>query len=320
MFSVIIPLYNKEVTIAVTLNSVLNQTFKDFEVIIINDGSTDDSLYVVNSFNDPRLYVSSQENAGVSQARNNAVLKARYDYLAFLDADDYWAPNYLEEIAKLIKSYPQNHVFTTAYQVITRNRSFSQCERLQEGLIEDFFKTRATNHIMRTSATVVHKIALDAVGGFPPGMYGGEDDYTWAKIAIKYKIVFSPKVLATYDNRNSSYHLRRGKLDTCKESWFDLYEDNNFYRNEFIASKAISAGIRYAYGAPQLKSLEIEERTRYTTLAKEKWKYLYILNRIPQPLILLVKKILPLYKRSKCWLARGKTMAYVANFYDSGSP
>lgn len=306
MFSVIIPLFNKEVTIAVTLNSVLNQSFTDFEIIVINDGSTDNSLYVVNSFKDSRIKVISQENKGVSMARNLAIKEAEYDYIAFLDADDVWSPDYLKEITHLIRKYPECSVYTVAYRVIGQNKTSVKCEKLPEGIIEDYFEARFKHHIMRTSTIVVNKKVFDCVGGFPEGMIGGEDDYTWAKIALKFKIAFTPKILATYDNRNSTFYLRRGQMDTCQESWLDFYEPDNFYRNEFIASKAITAGIRYAYGTRQRKSLCIEKSTAYTTLSKSRWRYLYFLNRTPYFLILFIKVLIPFYKRNKYWLGKKK--------------
>lgn len=107
MFSVIIPLYNKEKFIFETLSSVSNQTFSDYEVIIVNDSSTDNSLNIAKSFEekDKRFKVYTVPNGGVSKARNFGISKAIGDYVCFLDADDIWKNNYLEEAAYLIKKY-----------------------------------------------------------------------------------------------------------------------------------------------------------------------------------------------------------------------
>ncbi|OKL39558.1 glycosyltransferase family 2 protein [Pontibacter flavimaris] len=310
MFSVIIPLFNKEVTVATTIESVLNQSFQDFEVIIINDGSTDQSLEIASSFKDDRIQLYSQQNLGVSQARNYGIRKAKRSYLAFLDADDIWDPGYLWEMQKLIKKYKEYAVFTCAYRVITQNRNSIKCDGLPEGIIKDFFEERTRNHIMRTSAVVVHRAVIEKVGGFPVGMVGGEDDFTWAKIAINYQIVFTPKVMMTYDNRNSTFNQRRGKPDSCCESWLDLYETGNYYRNEFIAMKALSAGIRHAYGYPQQHSRRIEKATKYTILYKKKWRQLYVLNRLPYFMIPPLRQMLPVYKQTKSKFARvGKNIA-----------
>jgi glycosyltransferase involved in cell wall biosynthesis len=307
LFSVIVPLFNKERSIAVTLNSVLNQTINDFEVIVVNDGSTDNSLQIARSFKDERIRVFTQENKGVSAARNVALDLAQNEYVSFLDADDYWEPNYLEEISKLIKKYPEYSVFICAYRVLGQIKISTKCDALSEGVINDFFEARMKHHIMRTSTVTAHKDVISSVGNFPEGMKGGEDDFTWMKIALKYKIVLTPKILATYDNRNSTFNQRRGQMDACPESWLNFYEEGNYFRNEFIAAKAITAGIRYAYGAPQQKSLDIEKATRFTTLSKEKWRHLFILNRIPPVLIRLIKIAKPAYKQAKFWLARKKS-------------
>src|SRR5690606_21977683 len=101
-FSVVISVFNKEKYIAETLKSVLNQTFTDFEIIILNDGSMDNSQAEILKFDDPRIKYFSQRNQGAAAARNEAIQKAENDYIALLDADDYWYPFYLEEQKKSI--------------------------------------------------------------------------------------------------------------------------------------------------------------------------------------------------------------------------
>ncbi|MBT8256619.1 MAG: glycosyltransferase family 2 protein, partial [Bacteroidia bacterium] len=98
MFSVVIPLYNKEAFISTTIRSVLDQSFQDFELLVIDDGSTDDSHKIVQEFNDSRIRLKSIKNSGVSVARNFGVEKSKYDWIAFLDADDYWTSGFLETL------------------------------------------------------------------------------------------------------------------------------------------------------------------------------------------------------------------------------
>ena len=105
MFSVIIPLYNKELSISNTIQSVLDQTFQNFEIVIVNDGSTDNSVKEVEKFDDKRIRLIHQENQGVSAARNRGIEEAKYEWIAFLDADDLWMENHLEEMTKLIHDY-----------------------------------------------------------------------------------------------------------------------------------------------------------------------------------------------------------------------
>ena len=106
MISVIIPLYNKEKQIAKTLQTVLNQTYQNFEIVIVNDGSTDRSVDEVKKFLNSRIRLINQKNGGVSAARNRGIKEAKGEYLAFLDADDIWQNNYLQTQIDLICKYP----------------------------------------------------------------------------------------------------------------------------------------------------------------------------------------------------------------------
>ena len=114
--SVVIPLYNKEKQIAHTLQSVLNQTFQDFEIVIVDDGSTDGSVAEVEKFSDSRIRLIHQKNAGVSAARNRGIEAAKGDLIAFLDADDVWMPEYLATQYHLSQKYPDCNVFACNYE------------------------------------------------------------------------------------------------------------------------------------------------------------------------------------------------------------
>ena len=104
-FTVVIPLYNKEQYIAETLDSVKKQSFDDYEVLIINDSSTDNSLSIAQSYEtDNRFHVFTKANGGVSAARNYGIEKAKGEYVCFLDADDLWDEKYLEEADRLLKT------------------------------------------------------------------------------------------------------------------------------------------------------------------------------------------------------------------------
>ena len=107
MFSIVIPLYNKELSISNTIQSVLDQTFQNFEIVIVNDGSTDNSVKEVEEFDDKRIRLIHQKNQGVSAARNRGIEEAKYEWVAFLDADDLWMKEHLEEYAKVVIENPQ---------------------------------------------------------------------------------------------------------------------------------------------------------------------------------------------------------------------
>lgn len=205
MISVVIPLYNKEKQIASTLQSVLNQSFQDFEVVIVDDGSTDGSVDVVKRFSDPRIRVIKQKNAGVSVARNRGIEEANGEYVALLDGDDEWLPVYLETQIALAAKYPQCDVFATNYKfrnqngqetpTIIRNLPFKS----EDGVLSNYFQVASTSHPPICSISIMaRKEAFLAIGGFPAGIKSGEDLLTWARLACKYKIAYSNKPLAVF--------------------------------------------------------------------------------------------------------------------------
>ena len=114
-FSIIIPAYNLENYIAAALQSVLVQTFQDFEIIIVDDGSSDETVSIIQSFHDPRIRLVSQVNGGVSRARNAGMKKAVGAYIAFMDGDDYWYPEHLELAADFFNRHPEILAYANRY-------------------------------------------------------------------------------------------------------------------------------------------------------------------------------------------------------------
>ncbi|MDR0866400.1 MAG: glycosyltransferase [Candidatus Symbiothrix sp.] len=204
MISIVIPLYNKEKQIENTLRSVFSQTFQDFEIVIVDDGSTDNSANIVRSINDKRIRFIEQKNHGVSMARNIGIQVAKYESIAFLDADDEWKPDYLETQIGLIHCFPECRVFACAYE-------FKRDEKLtpvilnkipfkgEKGVLTNYFEVASCSHPpLWTSAVVVKKEAILSIGGFPKNVTSGEDLLTWARLAVKYKIAYSRKVEAIF--------------------------------------------------------------------------------------------------------------------------
>ena len=206
MVSVVIPLYNKEKQVGRTLESVLAQTFKDFEVVIVDDGSTDGSAEVVKTFDDPRIRLIRQANAGVSAARNRGIDAARYDYIALLDADDLWEPEYLATQVNLIKEYPECDVFATDYVMQKDNgeRINTTINKLpftaESGILTNYFEVAAcSNPPLWTSSSIISKNSIKNIGGFPIGIKVGEDLLTWARLACRYQIAYVKTPLATFN-------------------------------------------------------------------------------------------------------------------------
>ena len=198
MISIVIPLYNKATSIATALDCVLAQTYQDFEVVVVDDGSTDEGAAIVVEYADSRIRLIRQENAGVSAARNRGVAEAKGEYVAFLDADDEWLLGYLEVQYSLTQRYPQCDVYATNYE-FRRISGFTESTILrklpvksQDFVMINYFEVAYSSHPpLWTSAVMVRKRAMESVGGFPVGVKSGEDLLTWARLAVRYKIAYS---------------------------------------------------------------------------------------------------------------------------------
>lgn len=206
MISIVIPLYNKADCIATALDSVLAQTYQDFEVVVVDDGSTDEGAAIVERYADPRMRLIHQANAGVSAARNKGIAESKGEYVAFLDADDEWSPEYLKVQSQLTEMYPLCDVFATNYQF--RGPSGNMVPTILRRLpskdesfgLTNYFEVAYSSHPpLWTSAVMVRKAALESIGGFPVGIRSGEDLLTWARLALKYKIAYSVRRLAIYN-------------------------------------------------------------------------------------------------------------------------
>ena len=204
------PLYNKAPYVAKAIESVLNQTCTDYELVIMDDGSTDDSYIVASKTIEGRdnCHIEKQENAGVSMARNNAVAMSRGDYLCFLDADDWWAPSFLERMDWLINEYPDAGIYGTNYYYVKNGRQRICVTSAETGYI-DYCRVYADKLSMPlTSISVAVKPKIfNEMHGFPERIKLGEDFLLWIKIALKYKVAFLNEPLAYY-NQDSAPEWR----------------------------------------------------------------------------------------------------------------
>ena len=209
-YSIIVPLYNKAPYVKRALESIVSQTFTDWECIIVDDGSTDESIKVVQDFIldvscmmydvCEKIKVIQQENAGVAAARNNGVAISNGEYVCFLDADDWWEPTWLEEMDKLIQEYPDAGLYATNYVYYKPGKTHVALN-LKRGYMNypDAYLYDLTMPVTSITTCMPRRI-FDEMGGFPLGIKLGEDFLLWAKIAIKYKVAFCEKPLAYYNN------------------------------------------------------------------------------------------------------------------------
>lgn len=201
MISVVIPLYNKEKSVRATLESVLAQTYIDYEVIIVNDGSTDNSVAVIESiipsFHHSSIRLFSKPNGGVSSARNFGVEKSRGEYVAFLDADDKWAPVYLETMARLIADYPQAVMYGLGFSWIYPNGREvpASCAENFRGIIPN-----DGSWLMKfwTGSTCCRKSDILKVGLFNTRLTHGEDLDMWWRLMLSGDVAFDSHKCAYY--------------------------------------------------------------------------------------------------------------------------
>jgi len=204
-FSIIVPLYNKADYVRKALESIVNQTFQDYEVIILNDGSTDNSLDVAEKFFerfkilDFRFKILDQKNAGVAAARNNGVAASEGEYMCFLDADDWWEPEMLEEIDRLIQEYPDAGLYATNYVYYKPGKTHVALH-LDRGYMNYPEAYLHGEMPVWTGAVCMPRKVFDEMGGFPVGIKLGEDFLLWAKTALHYPLAFCEKPLAYYNN------------------------------------------------------------------------------------------------------------------------
>lgn len=233
-FSVIIPLYNKAPYVRKTVESVLRQTFDDYELVIIDNGSNDGSSEIVASFTDPRIrIVRLEENVGVSNARNKGVSLSTAPYITFLDADDWWEPTFLEEMAGLIKRHPGAGIYGTKYYIVKNGKKRVAPIGVDEDFLEgeiNYCRVYAKTLCMPlTSITVsMPRAVFDEMEGFKPHLKLGEDFDLWVRIALKHKVVFFNKPLSNYnqdvDITYRGTHNKRYDPDTFMTFYFDQFK------------------------------------------------------------------------------------------------
>jgi glycosyltransferase involved in cell wall biosynthesis len=232
MISVVIPLYNKEKSITSTLQSVLDQTYTDWECIIINDGSTDNSLEVVSKrvreLESERIRVIHQENSGVSAARNKGIAVAKGEYIAFLDADDYWVPEVLSEYAQLIHDFPNASLYALGCGSIIGGVRYPCRNKIQigdRGYIENIWD-KDPSFLITASCCCCSRELAHKIGGFDTRMTHGEDYDLWWRLLFVGPLAFCNKTLVYYveDAENRAMN-RNPVLEKYIPYYIDKYKE-----------------------------------------------------------------------------------------------
>ena len=316
MFSVIIPLYNKAAYIERAIQSVLSQTFQEFELIVVDDGSTDDSyaqLSVISyqlSVDVPEIYkkirVIQQQNQGVSTARNNGVKLAKYDYIAFLDADDSWEPTYLEEMNCLIATYPNAGIYGSGYFIVKngkkRTAPIGVEKNFDRGLInycQVYSKTLCMP--LWTGATIIRKSIFDLENGFNSQLKLGEDFDLWIRVATKQPVAFLNKQLANYHqdvdlaNRAIGEKLYQPQEHMLFTDYGELKNNSDFvYLYERLALYGLLP--YYLKGKNKKEVKAILSQIRWD---QHEFKYILYYRLLPRQLVLLYNKLMRLGSQIK---------------------
>lgn len=289
MFSVIIPLYNKAPYVAKAIESVLGQTYRDFEVIVIDDGSTDQSLEVAKTFENKLITIVSQSNSGVSTARNNGVKLAKYPYICFLDADDWWHPTFLEEMKRLITDFSDAGIYGSGYYIVKNGQEriapIGVPQGFERGII-DYCEVYAKTLCMPLTSisVVIPKHIFDEEKGFKSQLKLGEDFDLWIRIALKHKVILINKPLAYYnqdvDVNNRAIGSRFYKPE--EHMLFSNYGD--FMHNEgfrFLFERLALYGL-LSYYLNDVNKLEVYQILSEINWNKHEHKYLLYYKKFPR--------------------------------------
>ena len=277
--SVVVPLYNKGPYIVRALNSIANQRYRDFEVIVVNDGSTDNSGEIAESFPDSRFRVLHQKNAGPGAARNHGIAEAKGRLIAFLDADDQWFPEYLETAVRTFDETPKLGALTQGY---VDGPDFSPSEALwygrgfRDGLQPVESRSALMLHymivFMNSQSTVAPTAVVRKYGGFYENRCTyGEDSFLWMKVVLNHPVMFTFRgsMVIHREAGDLNFPLRLGRvrplepflaepqsvIDVCPPHLLPLLQS-------FLTIRAFKTACAWGYQGDWRRAAEIRRKFR----------------------------------------------------------
>lgn len=198
LFSVIIPVYNRAVVLRRAIDSVLSQTFVQFELIIVNDGSTDSTKKIIMSYSDPRIRFFESPNCGVSHARNIGICNAKAPYIALLDSDDSWLPEKLALDAAFAEQHSELLIYQSDEYWIRNGKQVNK-RKIHQKRSGYIFPESLRLCMISPSSVVIHRSLFDEVGLFDERMCVCEDYDLWLRITRKYPVGLIPaKTITKY--------------------------------------------------------------------------------------------------------------------------
>ena len=253
-FSIVIPLYNKANFILATLKSVSDQTFENYEIIVINDGSTDESLSKIEALKLPKLSIHTQENKGLSAARNRGVTLARGQYVALLDADDIWKPTYLKSMFKLIENYPNHQIFGCTYKESRNGRlmdirtSFEAQLNQESYVLDDFFSANYKQFIVDQSSLIFDRNFIKT-HTFNEHIDVSEDVDYYLNYFASQQIIFLNRslMIKTYDDNDQLSSSKISKKRVPDLEHYKTSYSSNTSIQKYIDIQLYKLAIKYTY-------------------------------------------------------------------------
>ena len=294
-FTVIIPLYNKESYVENTINSILNQTFTNYEVLIVNDCSTDDSVAKVKPFLSEKIkLIAHSENKGLSATRNTGIQNANSDYITFLDADDLWKPTFLETIHQLITDFPEAKIFGTNYEEVYKNKivvpknSASELIPNSAQLI-DFFKYNLRQGIYNHGCVCFHKEVYSKAGMYDENIDFAEDLDFNIRANYNFKLAYSNSIQMQYFMETGTQLTRSSILNKRLPDYdkYDVFATENKDIAKYLAFEkyVLAKHIKTDGGQELFKKISLKIDYNYLN-----WKQKLLL-KLPAFILKLIKEI-----------------------------
>jgi glycosyltransferase involved in cell wall biosynthesis len=242
LISIIIPVYNGEKTIKSTIESVLSQTFTDFELIVVNDGSQDSTLAAITEIKDARIRIFSFPNSGVSASRNRGLAEAKGEFISFLDADDLWTPNKLEAQLKSLQENPQAAVAYSWSDWIDESGQFLRAGGHITANGNAYEKLLLRDFVESGSNPLIRRKALEEVGTFDESLAFAEDWDLWLRLAARYEYVAvsSPQILYRISPKSASFNvwkMEAGSLKVIERNFAQAPESLQHLKRETLGSR-----------------------------------------------------------------------------------
>lgn len=293
-FTVILPLYNKEKFVENTLKSILNQTFTDYEVLIVNDCSTDESVEIIKPFLSESIKLLEHSvNKGLSGSRNTGIKKAEANYITFLDADDLWKPTFLETIYQLITNFPEAKIFGTNYEEVYSNKiatptNFPVETALKNSQIMDFFKYNLGQGIYNHGSVCFHKSVYEKAGLYDETIDFAEDIDFNIRANYYFKLAYSNTIEMQYFMETGAQLTRSSILNKRLPDYdkYDTFANGNNTVAKYLAFEryVLAKHIKTDGGYELYKKISSKIDYKYLN-----WKQ-KILLKLPAFILKLIKK------------------------------